>query len=113
MKVEQFRSKKEILKAQYSAAEAQVRIKKNITGVSEELAGLGTTMDRAEEKTEKMMAKAQALDEMIDSGVLTDYTHTSDDIIERELKQVNVDDPVDEELEKLKAERAKKRKNLW
>ncbi len=113
LKVEQFRSKKEILKAQYSAAEAQVRIKENITGVSEELAGLGTTMDRAEEKTEKMMAKAQALDEMIDSGVLTDYTHTSDDIIERELKQVNIDDPVDEELEKLKAERAKKRKNLW
>lgn len=113
LKVEQFRSKKEILKAQYSAAEAQVRIKENITGVSEELAGLGTTMDRAEEKTEKMMAKAQALDEMIDSGVLTDYTHTSDDIIERELKQVNIDDPVDEELEKIKAERAKKRKNLW
>ena len=92
LKVEQFRSKKEILKAQYSAAEAQVRIKENITGVSEELAGLGTTMDRAEEKTEKMMAKAQALDEMIDSGVLTDYTHTSDDIIERELKRVNIED---------------------
>jgi phage shock protein A len=110
LKVEQFRSKKEILKAQYSAAEAQVRIKENITGVSEELAGLGTTMDRAEEKTEKMMAKAQALDEMIDSGVLTDYTHTSDDIIERELKRVNIEDPIDEELQILKTERVKKKK---
>ena len=109
LKVEQFRSKKEILKAQYSAAEAQVRIKENITGVSEELAGLGTTMDRAEEKTEKM-AKAQALDEMIDSGVLTDYTHTSDDIIERELKRVNIEDPIDEELQILKTERVKKKK---
>lgn len=49
---------------------------------------------------------------MIDSGVLTDYTHTSDDIIERELEQVTIEGPVDEEFEKLKAERAKKRKNL-
>ena len=79
LKVELFRSKK----AQYSAAEAQVRVKESITGVSRELADLSTTMDRAEDKTEKMMAEAQALDEMIDSGVLTDYTHTSDDIIER------------------------------
>ncbi len=113
LKVEQFRSKKEILKAQYSAAEAQVRIKESIAGVSEELADRGTTMDRAEDKTEKMMAKAQALDEMIDSGVLTDYTHTSDDIIGRELEQVTIDGPVDEEFEKLKTGRAKKRKNLW
>lgn len=83
LKVELFRSKKEILKAQYSAAEAQVRVKESITGISRELADLSTTMDRAEDKTEKMMAKAQALDEMVDSEVLTDYTHTSDDIIER------------------------------
>lgn len=110
LKVEQFRSKKEILKAQYSAAEVQVCIKESIAGVSEELADLGTTMDRAEDKTEKMMAKAQALDEMIDSGVLTDYTHTSDDIIERELEQVTIDGPVDEEFEKLKTGRAQKKK---
>ena len=31
-------------------------------------------LDRVEEKTNNMKAKAQALDEMIDSGVLTDYT---------------------------------------
>jgi phage shock protein A len=110
LKVEQFRSKKEILKAQYSAADAQVRIKESITGVSEELADQGTTMDRAEDKTEKMMAKAQALDEMIDSGVLTDYTHTSDDIIERELEQVTIEGPVDEEFEKLKTGCAQKKK---
>lgn len=53
LKVELFRSKKEILKAQYSAAEAQVRVKESITGVSRELADLSTTMDRAEDKTEK------------------------------------------------------------
>ncbi len=108
--VEQFRSKKEVIKAQYSAAEAQVRIKESVTGVSEEMANVGMAMSRAEDKTEKMKAKAQALDEMIDSGVLTDYTNKGGDIIERELEKVSVTASVDEELEKLKAENAKKKK---
>ena len=46
LKVEQFRSKKEILKAQYSAAEALVRIKESVTGLSEELADLGITSEQ-------------------------------------------------------------------
>ncbi|MGA8084127.1 MAG: PspA/IM30 family protein, partial [Candidatus Nitrosopolaris sp.] len=109
-KVEEFRSKKEVIKAQYSAAEAQVRIKESVTGVSEEMADVGMAMSRAQDKTEKMKAKAQALDEMIDSGVLTDYTNKGGDIIERELDKVSVTASVEEELEKLKAESAKKKK---
>jgi phage shock protein A len=109
-KVEEFRSKKEVIKAQYSAAEAQVRIKESVTGVSEEMADVGMAMSRAEDKTEQMKAKAKALDEMIDSGVLTDYTNKRDDMIERELEQVSVMASVEEELEKLKVENAKKKK---
>ena len=109
-KVEEFRSKKEVIKAQYSAAEAQVRIKESVTGVSEEMADVGMAMSRAEDKTEQMKAKAKALDEMIDSGVLTDYTNKGDDMIERELEQVSVKASVEEELEKLKVENAKKKK---
>jgi phage shock protein A len=118
IKVEEFKSKKEIIKAQYSAAEAQVRIKENVTGISEEMTDVGMAMSRAEDKTEKMKAKAQALDEMIDSGVLTDYTSTStsttngsDNDIEGELQKMTVKSSVDEELAKLKAENAKKKKN--
>ena len=109
-KVEEFRSKKEVIKAQYSAAEAQVRIKESVKGVSEEMADVGMAMSRAEDKTEQMKAKAKALDEMIDSGVLIDYTNKRDDIIERELEQVSVTASVEEELEKLKVENAKKKK---
>lgn len=76
-KVEEFKSKKEVIKAQYSVAEAQVRIKENVSGISEEMTDVGMAMSRAEDKTEERKAKAQALDEMIDSGVLTDYTSTS------------------------------------
>jgi phage shock protein A len=115
-KVEEFKSKKEVIKAQYSAAEAQVRIKENVTGISEEMTDVGMAMNRAEDKTEKMKAKAQALDEMIDSGVLTDYTSTSatngsGNDIEGELQKMTVKSSVDEELAKLKAANAKKKKN--
>src|ERR671926_284879 len=112
-KVEEFNSRKEVIKAQYSAAEAQVRIKESVTGISEEMADVGIAMNKAEEKTEKMKAKSQALDEMIDSGVLTDYTSsTSDDggSIEKELEDVVSRESVDQELAKLKAERSKKKK---
>lgn len=110
-KVEEFKSKKEVIKAQYSAAEAQVRIKENVTGISEEMTDIGMALNKAEEKTEKMKAKSGALDEMIDSGVLTDYTINKDSI-EKELEQVTVKSSVDEELAKLKAERQRKKKQL-
>jgi phage shock protein A len=108
-KVEEFRSKKEVIKAQYTAAEAQVRIKENLTGISEEMADVGVAMNKAEDKTEQMKAKAQALDEMIDSGVLTDYTSNKDDV-EGELEKMTVKSSVDLELAKLKAERDKRQK---
>jgi hypothetical protein len=55
-----------------------------------------------------MKAKAQALDEMIDSGTLTDITTSfpaGDNLdIEKELDKVSLDRSVDEELTKLKKE---------
>jgi phage shock protein A len=110
-KVEEFKSKKEVIKAQYSAAEAQVRIKENVTGISEEMTDIGMSLNKAEEKTEKMKAKSGALDEMINSGVLIDYTSNKDSI-EQELEQITVKGSVDEELAKLKAERQRKKKQM-
>jgi phage shock protein A len=72
---------------------------------------IGMSLNKAEEKTEKMKAKSGALDEMIDSGVLTDYTINKDSI-EKELEQVTVKGSVDEELAKLKAERQRKKKQM-
>lgn len=108
-KVEEFKSRKEVIKARYSAAEAQVKIKESVTGISEEMADVGMAMSRAEDKTEKMQAKAQALDEMIDSGVLTDYTSNKDQI-ERELEKIAVQGSVEEELAKLKSEQERNKK---
>ncbi len=109
IKVEEFKARKEIIKAQYSAAEAQVKIKESVTGISEEMTDVGMAMNRAEEKTERLRAKSQALDEMIDSGVLTDYTSNKDEI-ERELQNITVQDSVEEELAKLKSEKQRKKR---
>ncbi|MGA6923348.1 MAG: PspA/IM30 family protein, partial [Nitrososphaeraceae archaeon] len=88
-----------------------VRIKENVTGISEEMTDIGMSLSKAEEKTEKMKAKSGALDEMINSGVLTDYTSIKDSI-EKELEQITLKGSVDEELAKLKAERQRKKKQI-
>ena len=101
-KVEEFKSRKEIIKAKYSSAEAQVRIKENITGISEEMSDIGMSMSRAEEKTEAMQSKAMAMDEMIESGALVDYTNNKDQI-QTELEKTEIKSQVEDELAKLKS----------
>lgn len=101
-KVEAFRTKKETIKAQYTAADAQVKITESVTGISEEMADVGLAVQRAEEKTEDMKARSAALDELLESGTLTDYS--GGDEIESELARVKAKSTVDEELAKLKAE---------
>ncbi|HJS63847.1 MAG TPA: PspA/IM30 family protein [Nitrososphaeraceae archaeon] len=106
-KIDEFKTRKEMIKAEYSAAEAQVKIKENLSGISEEMGDIGMILNRVEEKTDRMKAKAEALDEMMESGVLTDYTQSyepNDTDIEKELKKVSLDSAVEEELAKLKAE---------
>ncbi len=102
IKVEEFKSKKEIIKARYSSAEAEVRIKENITGISEEMSDIGVAMSRAEEKTDTMKSKALAIDDMIDSGSLVDYTDNKDQI-ESELEKTEIKSKVDDDLAKLKS----------
>lgn len=103
-KIEAFRTRKEVVKAQYSAAEAQVRIGESVTGLSEEMADVGMALDRAEEKTEAMQARAGAIDELIASGALEDFASSSRDPIDRELSQISIKENVESELEALRRE---------
>jgi phage shock protein A len=102
-KVEAFRTQKETIKAQYTAAEAQVKIGEAVTGVSEEMADVGLAIDRAHNKTETMRARAGAIDELIESGALTDLTDGRDDI-DRQLAELEVSGGVDSELDALRKE---------
>ena len=100
-KVQAFRSKKEIIKAQYSAAQAQVRIGSALGGISEEMGDVSLAIERAETKTETLKAKAGAIDELAADGVLEDFTGREDDI-GRELASISASQNVEDELAALR-----------
>jgi phage shock protein A len=103
-RVEAFRSQKEVTKAQYSAAEAQVRIGEAATGIGEQMADTGLAIQRAKDKTEQMQARAAAVDELVASGSLEDFTSGGQTDLDRELSQLTTGTQVDDELAKMKAE---------
>ena len=103
-KVESFRSQKEVMKAQYSAAEASVRIGEAQTGIGDQMADAGAAIERARDKTEEMQARASAMDELIASGTLEDFTSGGETQLDRELAQLTSKSKVDDELAKMKAE---------
>ena len=106
VKIEAFRTKKEVIKAQYSAAEAQVRISEAANGVGEQMADLGLAIQRAEDKTEEMRARAGAVEELEAAGTFDDLTQLGggQDDIDRELAQLGAGAQVDDELAAMKAE---------
>ncbi|MFF0723230.1 PspA/IM30 family protein [Streptomyces sp. NPDC004134] len=104
-KVDAFRTRKETIKATYTAAEAQTRITEAVSGVGEEMGDVGLAVQRAQDKTEQMQARAGALDELIATGALEDATQPGGrDDIETELERVGADQDVEIELARMKAQ---------
>jgi phage shock protein A len=101
-RIEEFRTRREVMVARYTAAEAQVRVNEALTGVSGELAELSMAIGRAEEKTDRMLARASAIDALIDSGSLP--APGGGDLIERELRQLESGKAVEDELAGLRRE---------
>jgi phage shock protein A len=105
-KVDAFRTRKETIKATYTAAEAQAKIGEAVSGISEEMGDVGMAMQRAEDKTAQMQARAGAVDELIASGALEDATQPlgGRDDIQAELDRMSSSGDVELELAKLKGE---------
>jgi phage shock protein A len=68
--IEAFAARQEVIKARYSAAEAQVRINEAMTGVSQDFADLTAALHRAEQTTADMQARASAIDRLVEDGDL-------------------------------------------
>jgi phage shock protein A len=102
-KVDAFRTRKETIKATYSAAEAQTRINEAFSGISEEMGDVGMAIQRAEDKTAQMQARAGAIDELLASGALDDPTGMAKDDITLELEQLASTSEVENELARMKA----------
>ncbi len=101
-KVTAFRTKKEIIKAQYTAAQAQVRIGSALSGLSEEMGDVSVAVERAETKTENLRSRAGAIDELAQLGVLDDFSG-SQDPLSKELEAITSAQGVEDELAALKA----------
>ena len=93
-RVNQFRTQKEVLKAQYSAAKAVSSVDENVAGISKTFGDSGETLQRAQDKIANMQAHAGAVDELLQSGVLEDVGGSTDDI-QQELDKAGQDAEVD------------------
>ena len=101
--LEAFRTRKETIKATYTAAEAQTKIGEALSGISGEMGDIGLAVQRAEDKTLAMQSRAGAIDELLASGALDDLSVGSDHL-EAELGRAVASSEVEIELARLRAE---------
>jgi phage shock protein A len=106
-KVDAFRTRKESIKATYTAAEAEAHINEAVSGISEEMGDVGVAMQRAQDKTAQLQARAGALDELMASGALQDATlPVAHDDLQTQLDAITSGGDVDVELARMRAELA-------
>jgi len=103
-RVDAFRTRKETIKATYTAAEAQTRIGEAFSGISEEMSDVGLAIQRAEDKTAELQARGSAIDELMASGALNDPTGLAKDDLTAELERMSTGGEVDRQLEAMKLE---------
>jgi phage shock protein A len=101
--IEAFAARQEVIKARYSAAEAQVRISEAMTGVSRDFADLTAALHRAEQTTEDMQARASAIDRLVHEGDLESIGFAAgSDAIDARYQALGADDDVERRLNALK-----------
>jgi phage shock protein A len=104
-KVDAFGTRKEAIKAAYTAAEAGTRAGEAVSGISGEMGDIGMAIQRAQDKTEQMQARAGALDELLASGALEDATVPGGrDDVQSALDALTAGHDVDDELARMKAQ---------
>jgi phage shock protein A len=104
-KVSDMENKKEELVAINKAADAQLVVKEIMTGVSSDITDITERIERAENKIAEKSAKISAMDELIEMGGLDDLGKTGK--IDRELKSIQRQSKIKEELEALKLKTGK------
>jgi phage shock protein A len=104
-RVEAFRTQKEMVKAQYGAAQAQVKINETLTGISQEMTEMNLAMQRAQDKVLSMQARANAMETLIEQGALSEQGALgpgSGDTLDRELQKITVEQNVEAQLQAMK-----------
>ena len=104
-RVDIFRSQKEVMKARYTAAQAGASVDEEAAGISKNVGDSGAALARAQDKITSMQARAGAMDELLQSGVLEDVGGDTDDI-QKELDEAGSAAGVDKELAAMKTQLA-------
>jgi phage shock protein A len=102
-KIDYFRSKKEELKAIYDSSRAQLQIREALSGVSNDLADVGNTIRRAEARIHEMQSRSEAIEGLVNEGILIDVLQPEVDDIDRQLFLVDRKQAVEDELARLKS----------
>jgi phage shock protein A len=92
------------MKAQYTAAQASAAVNAEAAGISSDFGDTGEALARAQDKIATMQARAGALDELMQSGVLEDVGGDASDDIQKELDEAGSAADVDRQLAALKAQ---------
>jgi len=104
-KVETFRAQRDTMKASYSAAKATTAAVEGVSGLSEHMADVSMTLDRAQDKISQMQARAAAVSQLSDTGVLDSLELSpvgGTDDLDAQLRAAS--GGVDSQLEALKAQ---------
>lgn len=102
-RIETFRTQKEMVKAQYKAASAQVKINETVTGISQEMTEMNLAMQRAQDKVLDMQARANAMETLIEQGALGEQGISgSGDTLDRELQQISAEQNIEDQLQAMK-----------
>jgi len=103
-RVESFRTQRDTLKAQYSAARASARIGETVTGIAGDVKDVNLLLERVQDKTQQMQARASAIDQLITSGTLDTLGSAPGDDIDRQLRVTAGDAAVEAQLTQLRQE---------
>jgi phage shock protein A len=100
-RISTFGTQKEMVEAQYQAAQAAVHVSEVATGISKESAEMNMAMQRAQEKVLQMQSRASAIDTLLDSGALGDQGLLgggSSNDLDHQLAQISSEHNVEAEL---------------
>ena len=82
-RIEDFRRRKDTLSARHSAAAARAEITGAGTGIASSMSDVNQAMESAERHTRELEAKADAVDELVDSGIISAPGESADDAEQR------------------------------
>lgn len=103
-RISAMRTQKQTLKAQYSAAQATVHAGETVAGISKDMNEIELLLERARDKMLSTQARAEAVNELLDTGVLARLGAGGIDSLEAQVRATAVEQTVEQRLAAMKQE---------